>query len=61
MKKNAFFKYFIKNRVFAGGVEAGPRNPSPLEAGLGVKFLFPPSLKARAGLGTMKRERGWVC
>jgi len=34
MKKYAFFKYFIKKRVFAGG--SGPGDPSPLGAGLGV-------------------------
>jgi len=41
MKKYAFFKYFIKNRVFAGGVGAGPGDPSPLGVGLGVQFLPP--------------------
>ena len=40
-KKCIFLKYFIKNRVFAGGVRAGPGDLSPLEAGLGVQFLPP--------------------
>jgi len=41
MKKYAFLKYFIKNRVFAGGGGAGPGDPFLLEAGLGVQFLPP--------------------
>jgi len=41
MKKYVFFKYFIKNRVFAGGVEMGLGDPSLLGAELGVQFLSP--------------------
>ena len=36
-------------------VGSGPENPSPLGAGLGVKFLAPPGMGA--GLGTVKRGR----
>lgn len=36
-KNMYFFKYFIKNWVFADG--GGSRDPSPLGAGLGVQFL----------------------
>jgi len=45
MKNMHFFKYFIKNIVFAcgggGGNGSGPGDPSPLGTGLGVQFLPP--------------------
>ena len=43
------------------GVRAGLGNPSPLGADMGVKFLSPPGLGSRAGLGTVKQARGQVC
>ena len=38
-KKNTFFKYFIKNRVFMGGGGTEPGDPSQLKVGLDVQFL----------------------
>jgi len=37
MKKYAFFKYFINNRVFAGGGGAG--RLVPIEAGVGCSIF----------------------
>jgi len=39
MKNYAFFKYFIKNRVFAGGARAG--RPAPFEGGVGCSIFTP--------------------
>jgi len=57
MKKYAFFKYFIKNRVYAGGGGAGARRPIPSEGGVGCSTFTPQySLGTRAG--AWKRGRG---
>jgi len=55
MKKYAFFRYFIKNKVFAGGVAGRVGSPSPLGAGLGVQFL--PHIWFGDGAGAWKRGR----
>jgi len=49
MKKYAFFKYFIKNKVFAGGGRG-------VGAGLGVQFL--PLIWFGDGGGCMEAGRG---
>jgi len=38
-KKYVFFKYYIKNRVFAGRGGDGSRKPVPLGGGLDVQFF----------------------
>jgi len=65
-KKYAFFKYFIKNRFFAGGVGAGLGDLSPLRVGLGVQFLSPIWFGDGDGDGggsvvAWKRGRGHEC
>jgi len=49
MKKYAFFKYFIKNKVFAGGVRVG----------LGVQFL-PPIWFGNGGGGGCMEAGAWT-
>jgi len=63
MKKYAFFKYFIKNRVFAGGGGAGLGDPSPLGLGLGlgVQILPPIWFGDGDGAGAWKWGQGWGC
>jgi len=39
MKKYAFFKYFIKDRVFAGGGGSGARRPVPIGAEIGCSIF----------------------
>ena len=39
MKKYAFFKYFIKNKVFAGGSGGGAERPVPIGGGVGCSIF----------------------
>jgi len=59
MKKHAFFKYFIKNRVFAGGGGGGSRRPVPIGGGVGCSIFTPIWFGygggcMEAGAGTLK-------
>jgi len=41
MKKYAFFKYFIKNRVFSGGGGGGSGRPVSIGGGVGCSIFTP--------------------
>ena len=56
MKKYAFFKYFIKNKVFAGGGGGGAGRPVPIWGGVGCSIFLRYSLGT--GTGAWKRGRG---
>ena len=55
MKKYAFFKYFIKNKVFAGGGGGGAGRPVPIGGGVGCS-IFTPDMVWGRGRG---QERGY--
>ena len=57
MKKYAFFKYFIKNSVFAGGGGGGARRLVPIW-GRGWVFIFYPWYDFGTGAGAGCMEAG---
>ena len=58
MKKYAFFKYFIKNRFFAGGDRGGFGRPVPIEGEVGCSIFTPISFGDGAGGGCMEAGVG---
>jgi len=58
MKKYAFFKYFIKNRVFVGGGGAG--RPVPIGEGFDVQFSLPIWFGHGGGGGCMEAGAGML-
>ena len=57
MKKYGFFKYFIKNGVFAGGGGAEAGRPVPIGSKVGCS-IFTPNIVWRRMAGAWKREQG---
>ena len=57
MKKYAFFKYFIKNRVFASGRWGGAGRPVPIGGGVGCS-IFTPNIVWGRGRGQVHGSRG---
>jgi len=55
MKKYAFFKYFIKNKVFAGGGGGGAGRPIPIGGGVRCSIFTPDMIWGR---GRMYGSRG---
>jgi len=49
MTKYAFFKYFIKNKVFAGEGGGGAGRPVPIGGGVGCSIFTPDMVWGRGG------------